>query len=156
MKWADLSPKQRNALVAKKVMGWNPAAPCGGHFEPLDPSPDGLYCRKCGAEIGWGDEQEHDEGRPEPYSEDIGVAWKIVEKMLARQEEEHYSNGFEWQGPQFKPSHHYLTNEGYPLGTTCWYVYLCVDHRCRFVCAATPQEAVCLAALKAVGVEVSQ
>ena len=29
---------------------------------------------------------------------------------------------FVWDGPHFKPKDRYLTNEGYPIGTTCWYV----------------------------------
>lgn len=74
-------------------------------------------------------------------------AWKIVEKMVSRMG---YQNlDFEWRGPLFKPEHHYLTSEGYPLGTTCWYILLECNGIHYTVCAKTPQNAICMAALKA-------
>jgi len=40
--------------------------------------------------------------------------------------------------PVFKPKGHYLTAEGYPLGTTCWYTV--VEHRgyVFYCCGPTP------------------
>lgn len=74
-------------------------------------------------------------------------AWQIVENMVSRMG---YLNlGFEWRGPLFKPEHHYLTNEGYPLGTTCWYVFLECNGMRYTICAKTAQNAICMAALKA-------
>lgn len=146
----DMPPKQLSAFVAEKVMGWNPHAECDGYVGPLDPSPDGRYCRKCGATDGWGGHFEHDAPRPPAYAESIEAAWAIVEKMLARQEQEHYFKHFEWDGPRYKPSHHYLTQEGYPLNTVCWYVVLSVNDYRQFVCADTAPRAICYAALQAV------
>lgn len=41
----------------------------------------------------------------------------------------------------FKDENHYFTNEGYPLGTTCHYVYLeCAGMR-HFACAETIEAA---------------
>lgn len=48
---------------------------------------------------------------------------------------------FEWV-LKFKPENHYLTSDGYPLGTTCWFVVVCACGFRRNYCADTPQEAV--------------
>jgi hypothetical protein len=80
------------------------------------------------------------------YSTDIAAAWQIVLLMVSRMG---YDNiGFNWQGPLFKPEHHYLTQEGYPLGTTCWFVHIEHDGYIKIVCADTPELAICRAALE--------
>jgi hypothetical protein len=53
--------------------------------------------------------------------------------------------GFQWSGPKFKPEHHYLTHEGYPLGTVCWYVSTEWQGERKWHCAETAAEAVRLA-----------
>jgi hypothetical protein len=79
------------------------------------------------------------------YSTDIAAAWLAVLLMVSRMG---YDNiGFAWQGPLFKPEHHYLTREGYPLGTTCWFVRIECDGYIKNVCADTPALAICRAAL---------
>ena len=47
-----------------------------------------------------------------------------------------------WSGPKLKDKTHYLTAEGYPLGTTCWYVKVAMSGRVKFCCADTPIGAV--------------
>lgn len=41
----------------------------------------------------------------------------------------------------YKDENHYLTAEGYPLGTTCWYVRASAGGMIKFHCAATIEEA---------------
>jgi hypothetical protein len=45
-------------------------------------------------------------------------------------------------GPHFKDAGRYLTHEGYPLGTTCWYVRLEIDGLIRLCCADSREDAV--------------
>ena len=49
-------------------------------------------------------------------------------------------------GLRFKDENYYLTNEGYFLGTTCWYVIVEADGHRRYCCADTPWEALRIAA----------
>jgi hypothetical protein len=82
-----------------------------------------------------------------PYSTDIAAAWEVVEKMVSRMG---YGDlHFLWEGPIFKPEDKYLTAEGYPLGTTCWYIRLENAGRRHIICAPTAPHAICLAALRA-------
>jgi hypothetical protein len=71
--------------------------------------------------------------------------WPLVERFSRLQGYERL--GYEWEGPCFKPEHRYLTAEGYPLGTVCWYVYTVADGRRQWHCAEEPGEAVVRAAL---------
>lgn len=89
------------------------------------------------------------------YSKDIAAAWSVVEKMIQRIRDDPYQD-FGWDGPLFKSRAGYLTNEGYPLGTECWYVVVQWDGHRKHVCAASAPLAICLAALRSVGVEVSE
>jgi hypothetical protein len=73
----------------------------------------------------------------------------VLDKVVTRQGYDH--PGFSWEGPIFKPENRYLTQEGYPLGTTCWYVRLEMDGNIEFVCDADRRRAVAIAALKAKG-----
>lgn len=83
-------------------------------------------------------------------------AWSIVLKLIERLQEDPYGlkepagHGFSWVGPIFKSKAHYLTNEGYPLGTECWYVVIEWDGYRHIVCADTPQMAICRAALRVI------
>lgn len=45
------------------------------------------------------------------------------------------------EGPYFKDKESYLTNEGYPLGTTCWYYIVTAFGRIEYACAKTEHEA---------------
>lgn len=139
-----LEPGQElNILVAEKVMRWQRDDTHGQWITPE----------------GWRIDYPEALKRPEEsdfvrnynFSGDIAAAWKVVKCMATRMGYD--SPEFSWQGPLFKPEHRYLTQEGYPLGTTCWYVIIEIDGRRDFVCASTPEHAICLAALKVVGME---
>lgn len=158
VKWSEVTPEERNKLVHEKVMELPLSMPCMGAItwkrDPFNNRERGHWICECGY-YGVTDDTLHF-GLPSipAYSTSMAAAWLIVEKMVARQEEEYYTKHFEWDGPAFKPSHRYLTSEGYPLGTTCWYVYIRANDLIEFVCAQTPQDAICLASLKVVGIEV--
>lgn len=82
------------------------------------------------------------------YSREIAAAWQVVEAMIALVEAtQATATNLEWRGPLYKPSHHYLTAEGYPLGTVCWYVHVERFGWQRCICAETPMLAICRAAL---------
>jgi hypothetical protein len=135
--------RELDELIADKVMGleWRPLkmyyAPEGWYPKDYDgpnPHPYGLP--------GYQDELP-------AYSSEMGAAWQVAEKMTVRMG---YDNpDFEWRGPLFKPENRYLTAEGYPLGTTCWYVVVEMEGRRLAICADTAPHAICLAALQAVG-----
>lgn len=42
--------------------------------------------------------------------------------------------GFDWIGPSWKPESRYLTQDEYPLGTTCWFVQVHLPHCQRTNC----------------------
>lgn len=41
------------------------------------------------------------------------------------------------RGPRFKPKDKYLTNQGYPLGTTCWYYIVEYSGWRKIICGDT-------------------
>jgi hypothetical protein len=87
----------------------------------------------------------------DPFA-DMNTAWIVVEGMAARMGYD--SPGFSWVGPLFKPEHHYLTEDGYPLGTTCWYVRLEHDGYIKNLCADTAKDAIRLATMEVLGMHV--
>lgn len=46
-------------------------------------------------------------------------------------------NQFEIAGPVFKPATQYLTSQGYPLGTTCWFFEVKINFCCEIICGDT-------------------
>jgi hypothetical protein len=46
-------------------------------------------------------------------------------------------NQFEIAGPVFKPATQYLTSQGYPLGTTCWFFEVRINFCCEIICGDT-------------------
>lgn len=110
--------------------------------------PDTLYSQ-CGSCLGrWV------EGTPEPtgcaviapFSSELAAAWKIAEKMVKLDDD--YDTRINWSGPHYKPSTMYMTQEGFPLGTTCWFVKVEVEGHIYTCTAPTAELAICLAALK--------
>ena len=80
------------------------------------------------------------------FSRQISAAWEIVEYFIKKMG---YDNGLLlFAGPIFKPAHQYMTQEGFPLGITCWYVEAETPngHR-KYICGETAPLAVCYAAL---------
>lgn len=55
-----------------------------------------------------------------PYHADMGLAWPLRE-MIAVWENGYNNTVSDFIGPNYKPDTNYMTNEGYPLGTTVWY-----------------------------------
>jgi len=51
------------------------------------------------------------------------------------------NKGLQVHGPLFKPRDQYLTREGYPLGTECWYVHVRANGLIKNICGDTPGEA---------------
>ena len=45
-------------------------------------------------------------------------------------------------GLRFKPERYYLTHEGYPLGTTCWYMKVEIDGYMPIMAAPTPEQVI--------------
>jgi hypothetical protein len=131
-----------DALVVEKVMGWRVDYDSAHHWTECGASMDDLVFTASDS-IFHGEQRISDVPH---YSTDIAAAWLVVLLMVSRMG---YDNiGFAWQGPLFKPEHHYLTREGYPLGTTCWFVRIEHDGYIKGVCADTPELAICRAALE--------
>jgi hypothetical protein len=49
------------------------------------------------------------------------------------------------RGPFWKPESAYLTNEGYPLGTTCWFFIAWANGLRKICCGKTPEDALKMA-----------
>jgi hypothetical protein len=113
--------REIDALVAEKVMGeLRPSEKSGDHpYDDLDISPGGYWFRL--PNLFWS---------PRPFSEDIALAWKVVEKMK-------------------------LT-VGYSVGTAMWCCSDSLDiNAAEFLeSSKSAPLAICLAALKAKGIEI--
>lgn len=130
MKWAEMTPRQRDQFVAERVMGWDRNAPCPGRFVPKDPEPDGLYCPTCQAEIAWGDKWDHDTPIPPAYTTDMSAAWSVLASFPDASVEVHAHLGRYRCAIQSASQHGYAER------------------------MQSPCEAICLAALRAVGVSI--
>ena len=121
-----------DALVAEKVMGWEKDCPeAAGWWEGSQyavSNENGLPAR--------GEDGDADRWRP---SEDIGQAWEVVEKMKTDTEP--------WPGT--------ICRQKNSLGIWEWYVEL-GEAGDAFASSQSAPHAICLAALKAVGVELAQ
>lgn len=140
MKWSEMTPEQRDKLVHEKVMGVDPAVSCSGTFVP-NPH-DGcetLYCPKCDAGVFFGDSKTHKQPLVPAYTTDMNAALQIIEL-------DRFSNvRFErtWRNEHIPPELYYLCS--------------IVTHGDLYYCnAATAQDAVCLAALYACGIEIKE
>lgn len=138
--WAEMSPRERDALVATEVIG-EPAPPVPTDNDGLvaagiladwhrtsNMSPGGSWTLTTS---GY-DSGDHLLWEPRPYSTDIAAAWQVVEKMADR-----------W----------YVTVEGIRGHWEAELVHHDVARPIRDS-AVTAPEAISLAALRAVGVEV--
>ena len=141
IQWAKLTPEERDRLVAEKVMGWDPNAPCTGRWVPLDPEPDGLYCTGCGAEIGWGTKEwadHHDQPRAKAYTQSMDLAWEVLKEIDAHHDEIMASFAYHLKCQ-------YATPEGYDT----------FEANLAQLAQWTP-ERICIAALRAFGVKIEQ
>lgn len=82
MKWAEMTPEQRNVPVAEKVMGENPDVPCTGRFISADYVGSGRQiCISCGAKYKYPGPMLHNPLPPPHYSESMDAAWLIVKHL---------------------------------------------------------------------------
>lgn len=133
-----------DALVAEKIFKWRALYAQGGvvrelwppTVDPFSPRPDWSQCA-----------EPPDWGVVPYYSTSIADAWRIVVKMTDRMGSTTFPD-FVWEGPLYKPPTKDLSDEAFPLGTSCWYVIVESNAERRIFCAATPPFAICLAALK--------
>lgn len=127
MKWDEMNPHERDALLAEKVMGWNRNGVGGswsdenGRIKTLEPTSFGSF---------------------QP-STDISAAWEVVDKMLER---DYWISDLSadklFDGTSDYTVRYYHSNPD-SLG----------DFVGEVTCA-TASEAICKAALKAMGVEI--
>jgi len=116
--WASLSPRERDALVAERVMG----------LSKSDARQAGLNCPTCGYDGQWSSGANWRTLVPQ-YSTDIATAWQVVEKLKEKYEFQLLLDHGQWSFSVFRGD--------------------------KFtVYGSTVPEVICLAALRAVGVEV--
>jgi ribosomal protein S27AE len=128
--WETMSAHGRDRLVHKKVMGLCPHV-------LLAPHADDFKCMRCGLTISR-EALEDDVSFCPAYTTDIAAAWEVAAKLnlsVIRTESEYLAGNL--QGAYFND-----------IGV--------VDGRCTngFAFAPSAAEAICLAALRTVGVEV--
>jgi Phage ABA sandwich domain len=131
--WKALTPEQRNRLIATKVMDWT-EQPCDLDAHPemeLAIYSDGFACcPRCGVYDHIGS-LEHDIIPPPPYSTSMDAAWLIVEKRKGA-----------------------VLDATYKHDRLLCRATFCTVEAVHEAYGVTMQEAVCIAALHAVGVEV--
>lgn len=68
---------------------------------------------------------------------------ELIDELRARlhYEESCQSRGVVVSALRFKDKDHYLTNDGYPLGTECYYVVAEYDGLSQWCCGDKPQDA---------------
>src|SRR5687767_7725745 len=144
MKWSEMSPEQRDRLVAEKVMQWveEPCKLDDGH--PDIAEIEGFWeCRTCGFQGDWGENgvpQIHNHiALPPKYSQSLDEVWKIVQSESFNNAVLQYRTE-DSRIPSLKP------------------VYFCQLNRVNgeffTAFAKTPQDAICLAALSAYDVAI--
>jgi|SRR5579859_7938786 len=131
IKWAALLPDQRDALVHEKVMGHKERAIC--RSEQRYGYDDGDWeCGECGATGQWNNAMVGDHYQPIPhYTQSLDAAWLVMEHFDELVLVVHV-----------KPRWHCtLHKDEAPSGNATM---------------KTPQEAICVAALRAAGITVDE
>ena len=136
IKWHALTPEQRNALIAEKVMNWQERQ-CDGEWAEVS---GGWFCTKCGHDGNWGDSFEHAE-LPPRYSQSMDAAWLVLQNMVERYEQK-AQQFFDFAGYMFDAS-------GWDRTEIHGDVYPGF-HVCIMAAQWTP-DAICIAALRAMG-----
>jgi hypothetical protein len=83
LEWAKMGPRERDALIAVEIMGWDRASESWYDEEGVDgtrfTSPSDIEVTA----FGHGDDCEYGEldERLPPYTSDIAAAWEVVEKV---------------------------------------------------------------------------
>ena len=88
MTWTEMTPEERNRLVAEKVMGWQPK-PCDDDDTMLYDAGE-MCCRNCGV-YEHINSFEHGEPLPPRYTQSMDAAWPIFQAMV---QSEQYSHAF--------------------------------------------------------------
>ena len=132
--WKTLTAEQRDILVAEKIFNWKQKE-CEGEIGELPTSSDGWSCQRCGHSGYWGDDNAHQE-IAKHYSTNIGAAWLIVGKMRN-----------DYDGSWL------MTIEPHDLKPNLVTIFIGSNsYSCKHAFMA---EAICIAALRAVGCEVN-
>ena len=76
IKWSELTPEQKDRIIAEKVMNWQEKQCDGEHGEVSG----GWFCTKCGREGNWGEDFYHAE-LPPRYTTSLDAAWLGVERV---------------------------------------------------------------------------
>lgn len=144
VKWLDLTRFERDILVEESVMGlcvhqWEAV-----HEDDSSWEPDWqVRCVKCGKETsGAYGNLRPVSGKANPYTTDIAWAWEVVEKLGAKS----------LNAVAHKVGFATFTMARYPSGD--WRASLVGHGAVAAAIAPTAPEAICIAALRACGVEV--
>lgn len=134
--------RELDMQVAEQVYGWQWFRYEGnGEQHILAPSANAATLLQLGDHVGT---------LVPPHSANDSWMWRVVEHMAYQMDQ--HAAGYRWLGPVYKPVHSYLTHEGWPLGTSCWYVRVEAGGYIWNVCHADAPVAVCWAALEATAV----
>ena len=141
MNWAEMSPEQKDNLIAEKIMDWQPMICTATHPHIYVNSEHQVLCKKCGytedevylsklhTHVYW----KHATPMPR-YTESMDAAWQVLRRM-AEQEFEELHSAFAYRlGVTF------ATQEGFDTFAAN------LDQLASW----TPEK-ICLAALKATG-----
>lgn len=123
--------RELDALIAEKVMGWENVHKHGSRLVGIPPTQPGIPVCLAGGEIP-------------PYSTDIAAAWEVVEKLQKDNPFWKTSNYEGWMNFNLGPT---TGNDGFG-----WYANFGDSNTIAY--GKTAPHAICLAALKALGVEV--
>ncbi len=126
--------RELDALIAEHVMGWTKRISADHTGSPIK------ALRAIGVIYAWKDAKKKEQGLDVPrYSTDIAAAWMVVDRMRTH-----------------VPDYRALRMESVPLGyTVAFYSHKNPLNRVgAFVAAETAPLAICLAALKALNIEI--
>jgi Phage ABA sandwich domain len=135
--WNSLSPERRDTLIAEKIMRWHPEE-CKPESYQVVANLDSYRCYKCGKHAPIESGYYYHLQKTPRYSTSMDAAWLIVERMTQLREPVY--------GSPFRIFTMELRNQAdRHLHESDW-IY-------NFFLSLTP-EAICIAALRACGIEV--
>jgi hypothetical protein len=138
-----MAKEQRDQLVHERVMGHSPNEPCTGEFAPNPhDNQETLYCPKCGACIFWEESKKHKPLSPPAYTSDMNAAWDVVRMVNNPNNPEVH--------PNYQTYRQFINHLQEIVGSDLFFDLFYCDHKGDYL---TP-ERICIAALKACGVEV--
>jgi hypothetical protein len=152
IQWHTMTPEQRDRLVAEKIMSWQPVMckavdPDINRYTWLEWNDDSQWCMWCGVRETWasGNEIEH-RALPHPaYTQSMDSAWQVLQEMVRR----HNKDGRTKDFMQF--AENMLEVGGWDSSDAWAEIY--PAHEIFTMAAKWTPEAICIAALKVVGVD---